>query len=74
MLVPADRFHGRVQEVLHSIAVHLDPDEGKAHTGVNVARSIFNVELCASGEVKVSLFGQTIKVVSMKSDERRTVS
>ncbi len=74
LLVPADRFHGRVEEVMRAISAHLDPDAGKVYTGINVARSIFNVVLRPSGEVEVSFLNQPIMIMSMKGDGKRTDS
>ena len=59
-LVPADRFHGREEEVRQSIANKLDPDSTSCYDIVEITRSLFNVQLEADGKIGIYLFGQAI--------------
>jgi len=59
-LVPADRFHGREEEVRKSIAEKLDPDGTNCYGIVGIPRSLFNVVLEADGRIGIYLFGQVI--------------
>lgn len=63
LLVPADRFHGRVIEVTESIANRLDPAEENCYTIEGVVRSLCNVVLVPDGSVKIYLFGQLMTVL-----------
>lgn len=68
-LVPADRFHGREEEVRKSIEEKLDPDGTNCYGIVEIPRSLFNVMLEADGRIGIYLFGQAITHLGGK-DER----
>lgn len=62
LLVPADRFHGRVKEVLQRICDGLDPAEDTCYGRQKVARSVINVVLEPEGGVGLYVLGQPIKL------------
>ncbi len=62
LLVPADRFHGRVDEVLKQISEGLDPDSQSCYGGAGISRSLINVVLAPGGGVTFYLLGQPIKL------------
>jgi putative transposase len=62
LLVPADRFHGRVQEVLKEISDGLDPETESCYGMEGISRSLINVVLEAQGRVTLYVLGQPIKV------------
>ena len=68
-LVPADRFHGRQEEVLKSIAEKIDPEGENCYGIAEIPRSLFNVVLEAGGSMVVYLFGQAIATMG-GNDER----
>jgi len=59
-LVPADRFHGREEEVLRAIAKKIDPDGENCYGITGIPRSLFNVVLEDGGRIVIYLFGQAI--------------
>ena len=62
-LVPADRFHGRAEEVLRSISEGLDPDgESCYYRGQEISRSVINVMLEPDGRVSLYILGKPIKL------------
>jgi putative transposase len=62
LLVPADRFHGRVKEVLKRISDGLDPATDSCYARQEVARSLVNVVLEPEGGVRLYVLGQPIKL------------
>ena len=68
-LVPADRFHGREEEVLRAIAEKIDPDGGNCYGIKGIPRSLFNVVLEDGGRIVIYLLGQAITYLG-GSDER----
>lgn len=62
LLVPADRFHGRVGEVLKSISKGLDANARVCYGNGDVCRSLINVVLDPEGIVTLYLFGQPVKL------------
>lgn len=57
-LVPADRFHGRIEEVEEFIAKSLDPSGLNGYSVNRVSRSLFNVILEPGRGVTIYLLGQ----------------
>jgi len=68
-LVPADRFHGREEEVLRLIAEKIDPDVENCYSIAGIPRSLFNVVLEDGGRIVIYLFGQAITYLG-GNDER----
>jgi len=68
-LVPADRFHGREEEVRQSIANKLDPDSTNCYDIVGITRSLFNIQLEADGRISIFLFGQAITHLGGKDEQ-----
>jgi transposase InsO family protein len=62
LLVPADRFHGRVEEVEACIAKSLDPSVESGYHPEGISRSLFNVILEPGRGLIVYLFGQVVTV------------
>lgn len=60
-LVPADRFHGRVDEVLQSISEGLDPEAQSCYSSAGIARSLINLVVEPKGGVTIYFLGQPIK-------------
>ncbi len=63
LLVPADRFHGRVDEVVNSILEGLDPDTETCYGTSGISRSLVNLVLEPEGRVTLYLLGQPIKLL-----------
>jgi len=63
VLVPADRFHGRVDKVLKSIFEGLDPENQPCYGDADISRSLFNLVLEPKGRVSLYLLGQPIKLL-----------
>jgi transposase InsO family protein len=61
LLVPADRFHGRVEAVLESVAKKIDPEA--CYDGSNIARSLINVVLEPEGRLRVYILGQVVDLM-----------
>jgi len=66
LLVPADRFHGRTEEVQQAIANHLDPGEEK----VAIPRSLLNAVLIPDGSVQIYLFGKLMTTLGGEHGQR----
>jgi transposase InsO family protein len=62
LLVPADRFHGRVKEVLKRISGGLDPDADSCYGMEGLSRSLINVVLEGSGVMSIYLLGHRISI------------
>jgi hypothetical protein len=58
LLTPAERFHGKVEEVLDDIAKGCDITEQR-HC---IERSIFNLVLAGDGKITLYLLGQPVVV------------
>ena len=64
LLVPADRFHGRVNQVLSALAEGIDVDCQSCYTVTSkIERSIINLVLTPQGAVSLYLLGQPVLVV-----------
>ncbi|MFX1265397.1 MAG: DDE-type integrase/transposase/recombinase [Promethearchaeota archaeon] len=61
-LVPADRFHGRVEDVLKSICEGLDPDGQSCYSLAGVSRSLINLILEPERGVFLYILGRPIKL------------
>jgi transposase InsO family protein len=61
-LVPADRFHGRVDEVLRLISEGLDPDGASCYSGDGIGRSLMNLVLEKEGRVSFYIFGRRVEL------------
>lgn len=57
-LVPADRFHGRVDAALRSLAEGIDPDSQSGYNGDGLSRSLVNLVLEPRGRVTLYVLGQ----------------
>jgi hypothetical protein len=73
LLVPAERFHGRVDEVLQSICEGLDPGDQTCYVVENVSRSLINLVLDPGGRMTLYLLGQPLKLFG-GVHERKTES
>ncbi len=73
LLVPAERFHGRVDEVLKSICEGLDPGDQTCYVVENVSRSLINLVLDPGGRMTLYLLGQPLKLFG-GVHERKTES
>jgi len=61
-LVPADRFHGRVAEVVKCINERLDPESETCYGRVGISRSLINLVLDPEGRVTFYLLGHPIEL------------
>lgn len=62
LLVPADRFHGRLDKVLHSICEGLDPETETCYATSGISRSLINLVLEPEGRVSLYILGQPTKL------------
>jgi len=60
LLVPADRFHGRVDAVLESLSKKLDPEAQIGYDGVDISRSLMNLVLEPEGRVRLYALGHPV--------------
>ena len=60
LLVPADRFHGRVDAVLKSLSKKIDPEAQIGYDGVDISRSLMNLVLEPEGRVKLYVLGHPV--------------
>jgi len=63
LLVPADRFHGRVDEVIRAISEGLDPEIQTCYSTDGISRSLINLVLDPEGRVSLYILGQPIKLL-----------
>ena len=60
LLVPADRFHGRADEVRRSISEKIDPDAKICYQSDGVSRSLMNLVMDSRGGVAFYILGQPV--------------
>ncbi len=60
LLVPADRFHGRVDAVLESLSKKIDPETQIGYDGIDISRSLMNLVLEPEGRVRFYVLGQPV--------------
>jgi len=60
LLVPADRFHGRVDAVLESLSKKIDPEAQIGYDGVDISRSLMNLVLEPEGRVRLYALGHLV--------------
>jgi len=60
LLVPADRFHGRVDAVLESLSKKIDPEAQIGYDGINISRSLMNLVLEPEGRVNLYILGHRV--------------
>ena len=61
-LVPADRFHGRVEAVTRSISKKIDPGARMCYDSDGVSRSLMNLVLDSRGAVSLYILGQPVNL------------
>jgi transposase InsO family protein len=62
LLVPADRFHGRVDEVRRNLSEKIDPDANMCYQADGVSRSLMNLVLDSHGGVVLYILGQPVNL------------
>jgi len=62
LLVPADRFHGRVEEVRRTISEKIDPDASVCYMSDGISRSLMNLSMDSSGSVALYILGQRVNI------------
>lgn len=62
LLVPADRFHGRVDKVLKSISEGLDPEIETCYNMDGIHRSLINLVLDPGAGLSLNILGRSIKL------------
>jgi len=62
LLVPAERFHGRVDEVLKCMSEGLDPEAQTCYVMEGISRSLINLVLEPEGRMTLYLLGKPLKV------------
>ena len=60
LLVPADRFHGRVREVMECLAKKLDPGNAACYSVDDISRSVLSLSLSPDGKLTCYLFGHAL--------------
>ena len=60
LLVPADRFHGRVDAVLKSISKKIDPERKIGYDGIDISRSLMNLVLEPEGRMRLYVLGHSV--------------
>jgi len=60
LLVPADRFHGRVDAVLESLFKRIDPETQIAYDGADISRSLMNLVLEPEGKMRLYVLGHSV--------------
>ena len=60
LLVPADRFHGRSEDILKSITDGIDPDADLCYSSEGIPRSMLNLVLDTDGEMKLHVLGKSV--------------
>jgi transposase InsO family protein len=61
-LVPSDRFHGRVDEVLKSMCDGLDPEAETCYVTEGISRSLINLVIEPGGRMTLYLLGQPLRL------------
>lgn len=62
LLAPADRFHGRVEEVRRNLAEKIDPDAKICYQADGVSRSLMNLVLDSRGGIALYILGQRVDI------------
>jgi transposase InsO family protein len=70
LLVPADRFHGRVDNIMNSINKGIDITEEYRYSGTNVDRNIASLVIGNDGNLKLNFMGKTILLSGVNHDEK----
>ena len=60
LLVPADRFHGRVDAVLEFLSKKIDPEAQIGYDGIDISRSLMNLVLEPEGRVGLYILGHRV--------------
>jgi len=60
LLVPADRFHGRVDAVLEALSKKIDPETQIGYDGIDISRSLMNLVLEPAGRVRLYVLGHPV--------------
>lgn len=60
LLVPADRFHGRIDAVLKSLSKRIDPETQICYDAVEISRSLMNLVLDPEGMVRLYVLGHPV--------------
>jgi len=60
LLVPADRFHGRVDAVLESLSKKIDPETQIGYDSVGISRSLMNLVLEPEGRLRLYVLGHPV--------------
>lgn len=61
-LVPADRFHGRVDDVVKRMSEGLDPADETCYVMEGISRSLINLVLEPEGRMTLYLLGQPLRL------------
>ena len=60
LLVPADRFHGRVDAVLEALSKKIDPETQIGYDGIDIPRSLMNLVLEPEGRIGLYILGHGV--------------
>lgn len=60
LLVPADRFHGRIDAVTKSLFKKIDPDTQIGYDGADISRSLMNLVLEPEGRMRLYVLGHSV--------------
>jgi len=60
LLVPADRFHGRIDAALKSLFKRIDPETQIGYDGADISRSLMNLVLEPEGRMRLYVLGHSV--------------
>lgn len=66
LLVPADRFHGRIEAVIEALSKKIDPETPIGYDGVDLSRSLMNLVWEPEGRVRLYILGQPVDLFGRK--------
>ena len=66
LLVPADRFHGRIEAVIEALSKKIDPETQIGYDGVDLSRSLMNLVWEPEGRVRLYILGQPVDLFGRK--------
>jgi len=69
-LVPADRFHGRVDNIMKSIDKGVDITEEYRYSNTNVDRNIASLVIGSDGNLRLNFMGKAILLSGVNHDEK----
>ncbi len=72
-LVPAERFHGQVDQIMSAINTNIDITTQNCYTPMNVERSIINLVAEPDGKITLYLLGQPVLLTGGSNDRESNI-